>query len=204
MPDDVRHPVIADTSSLIAIANTDYWPRVATDVTLTTTNVCRHELRTHVQRHRYPPKGSREHYLKTGAQRALDQLDTDGSTLSCVTVVPRPHGANAGEQSLRQEIAEHPGEYEVVSILDTPARRSLRRLIQEAGFDIDVVGPPYLLYILLANDRLSREEFCEATAQMIRTEGWAGYEPVKSAWASIPVDCFDILGDEYDDVLPPR
>lgn len=204
MPDGVRHPVLADTSSLIAIANTDHWPLVAASVNLPTTNVCRHELRNHVQTHPYPPDGSREHYLKTGAQRALDHLDTEGSTFTRVTVVPRPHGPDAGEQSLRQEVAEHPDEYEVVSILDEAARRSLRRLIQEVGSDIDVVGPPFLLYILLANDRLSREAFCEATAQMIRTEGWTGYETVKSAWASIPVDCFDILGDEYDDVLPPR
>lgn len=204
MPDDVRYPVLADTSSLVAIANTDHWTLVAASVTLTTTNVCRHELRTHVQRHQYPPEGSREHYLKTGARRVLDHLDAEGTTFSWVAVVPRPHGPNAGEQSLRQEVAEHPDEYEVVSILDEAARRSLRRSIEEAGAEIDVVGPPYLLYILLANDRLSRRDFCEATAQMIRTEGWTGYETVKSAWASIPVDCYDVLGDGYDDVLPPR
>lgn len=203
MPDGVRHPVLADTSSLVAIANTDHWPLVASDVTLTTTNVCRHELRTHVRRHPYPPDGSREQYLKTGAQRVLDQLDAPASTFTCVTVVPRPHGPNAGEQSLRQEVREHPEAFEVVSILDGAARRSLRRQVQDAGADIDVVGPPYLLYILLANDRLSRTEFCEATVRMLRTEGWTGYETVKSAWASIPVDCEDVLGDDDADVLPP-
>jgi hypothetical protein len=39
---------------------------------------------------------------------------------------------------------------------------------------------------------------------MIRTEGWTGYEVVKNAWASIPVDCAEILDDEYDDALPPK
>lgn len=204
MPGADRHPVLADTSALIAIANTDHWPLVAGTIHLTTTNVCRHELRNHVESSTYPPEGSREHYLKTGAQRVLDHLDAAETTLSCVTVVPRPHGPDAGERSLRREIADHPDAYEVVSLLDNDARRSLRRLIHEHGNDIDVVGPPYLLYILLADDRLSRQAFCESTVQMIRTEGWTAYESVKSAWASIPVDCYDILDDDYDDVLPPR
>jgi len=39
---------------------------------------------------------------------------------------------------------------------------------------------------------------------MIRTEGWTGYEVVKNAWASIPVDCAEILDDEYDDALHPN
>ncbi|WP_231741161.1 hypothetical protein [Halorubrum sp. CBA1125] len=90
-----------------------------------------------------------------------------------------------------------------MSILDSAARRSIRRLIDHNGYEIDVVGPPYLLYILLDNDLISKAEFCEATVEMIRTEGWTGYEVVKNAWTSIPVDCADILDNEYDDVLPP-
>jgi len=39
---------------------------------------------------------------------------------------------------------------------------------------------------------------------MIRTEGWTGYEVVKNAWTSIPVDCSEILDDEYDDAFPPK
>ena len=66
------------------------------------------------------------------------------------------------------------------------------------------MGPPYLLYILLDNDLISKPEFCEATVEMIRTEGWTGYEVVKNAWSSIPVDCSEILDDEYDDALPPK
>jgi len=113
-------------------------------------------------------------------------------------------GPDAGEQSLKQELSEHGDSYQVVSLLDSAARRSLRRLIDDHQYDIDVVGPPYLLYVLLDNDLISKAEFCEATVGMIRTEGWTGYEVVKNAWASIPVDCAEILDDRHDDALPHK
>jgi hypothetical protein len=203
MASDTRHPILVDTSSLIAVGNTDQWNVLKDAIRLTTTNVCQHELRNHVDSNTYPPEGSREHYLKRGSQRVLEQLNEESSPWSCVTVVPRPHGPDAGEQSLKQELSEHGSSYQIVSILDSAARRSIRRLIDDTGYDIDVVGPPYLLYILLDNDLISKAEFCEATVEMIRTEGWTGYEVVKNAWISIPVDCADILDNEYDDVLPP-
>lgn len=203
MTSDTRHPILADTSSLIAAGNTTQWELLRDAIHLTTTNVCKHELRNHAGSNDYPPEGSREHYLKRGSQRVLEQLDADSSPWSCVTVVPRPHGPDAGERSLEQELSEHASSYQVVSILDSAARRSIRRLVEDDGYDTDVVGPPYLLYVLLDNDLISKPEFCEATVEMIRTEGWTGYEVVKSAWTSIPVDCAEILDDEHDDVLPP-
>lgn len=204
MTNELRHPLLADTSTLIAVANTAQWELLADTLRLTTTNVCKHELQNHVDSNTYPPEGSREHYLKRGSQRVLDRLNDDSSVFSCVTIVPRPHGPDAGEESLKQELSEYPESYQVVSLLDSAARRSIRRQIDNHSDDIDVVGPPYLLYVLLDNGLLSKSEFCEATAEMIQTEGWTGYEVVKNAWVSIPVDCATVLGDEYDDVLPPK
>lgn len=204
MVSDTRHPILADTSSLIAIANTDQWEVLKDAIHLTTTNVCKHELQNHVNSNTYPPEGSREHYLKRGSQRVLTHLRDESSPWSCVAVVPRPHGPDAGEQSLTQELSEHANSYHVVSLLDSAARRSIRRQTENNGYDVDVVGPPYLLYILLDNELLSKTDFCKATVKMIRTEGWTGYEVVKNAWANIPVDCTDILDDEYDDALPPK
>jgi len=203
MASEPRHSLLVDTSSLIAVANTDQWDMLKDAIRLTTTTVCKHELRNHADSNQYPPEGSREQYLKRGSQRVIDHLDSDSSPWSCVTVVPRPHGPDAGEQSLKQELAEHGESYQIVSLLDSAARRSIRRLADDRDLDIDVVGPPYLLYILLDNDLISKAEFCTATVELIRTEGWTGYEVVKSAWASIPVDCAEILDDEYDDALPP-
>jgi len=200
MASDPRHPLLADTSSLIAVANTDQWDVLAESLALTTTNVCKHELQNHVNANTYAPEGSREQYLKRGSQRVLDHLDDDSSSWSCVTVVPRPHGPDAGEESLKQELSEHGDSYQVVSLLDGAARRSIRRLVDDHGYDVDVVGPPYLLYVLFDNELISKAEFCEASGEMIRTEGWTGYEVVKNAWASIPVDCSEFLSDN---VLPP-
>jgi hypothetical protein len=112
MASNPRHPLLADTSSLIAVANTDQWDVLAESLALT---------------------------------------------------------------------------------------RSIRRLVDDHGYDIDVVGPPYLLYVLFDNGLISKAEFCEATGEMIRTEGWTGYEVVKNAWASIPVDCSEFLDV---DILP--
>jgi hypothetical protein len=176
------------------------WNTLAESLALTTTNVCKHELQTHVNLNTYAPEGSREQYLKQGSQRVLDHLNDAISSWTCVTVVPRPHGPNAGEESLKQELSEHLTSYRVVSLLDTPARRSIRRQVANHEYDVDVVGPPYLLYILLDNGIISKDEFCETTGGMIRTEGWTGYEVIKSAWASIPVDCSNFLKDE---ILPP-
>ncbi|WP_241430924.1 hypothetical protein [Natronolimnohabitans innermongolicus] len=119
--------------------------------------------------------------MKQGSYCVLEQLDEDSSPWSCVTVVPRPHGPDAGEQSLEQELTEHASSDQIVTILDSASTRSIRRLIDDNAYDIDVVGPPYLLYILLDNDLISKPEFCEATVEMIQTEGWTGYEVVKNA-----------------------
>jgi hypothetical protein len=90
MVSESRHPLLADTSSLIAIANTDQWELLKDALHLTTTNVCKHELQHHIDSNKYPSKGSRGEYLKQGSQRVLDHLDGESSPWSCVTVVRRP------------------------------------------------------------------------------------------------------------------
>lgn len=204
MSDATRYSVLADTSSLIALANTDHWEKAAESLRITTTTVCKHELQTHIDAATHPPEGSREHYLKRGSKRVLEVIEDDSATFSCVPVVPRPHGTDAGEESLKQELAAHPDTYQIVSLLDTAARRSIRRDVGNRKSDIDVVGPPYLLYILFDINQIPKQDFCDATAAMIQTEGWTGYEVVKAAWEGIPVDCAELLDDEDDDVLPPK
>lgn len=43
------HPVLVDTSGLIAAANTDLWDRLRDEIRFATTNVCEQELRRHVR-----------------------------------------------------------------------------------------------------------------------------------------------------------
>ena len=68
MASDPRHPLLADTSSLIAVANTDQWGVLAESLALTTTNVCKHELQNHVNSNTHAPEGSREQYLRRASQ----------------------------------------------------------------------------------------------------------------------------------------
>jgi len=48
---DTRYPILVDTDTLIAVANSSLWTRITSHVGLTTTNVCKQELNRHVEKH---------------------------------------------------------------------------------------------------------------------------------------------------------
>lgn len=196
-----RHPILVDTSALIAVANTSLWPNVCDQLTLTTTNVCEHELKRHVEEtNAYAKEGSREHQLRRGSQRVLEVLEDDDIPFTSVACVPRPHGADAGEESLRRDIAQHTDTYQIVVVMDEEGRRSIRRTLERDGESKPVVAPTYLFFLLYDHGMIEREKFCEACGEMLENEGWTGYRAVKTAWESIPVDCSGVLDD---DLLPP-
>lgn len=195
------HPLLIDTSGLIAAANTSRWDEICNNLTMTTTNVCEHELRRHVEeKSEYAPEGSREHQLYQGSRKVLEAMDEGDIPISIVTCVPRPHGSDAGEESLRIQVSQNSGPYSLVILMDKEGRRSIRRTIQSQGKSISVVGPPYLFYLLKDNGVIDRQQFCTACGEMIENEGWTGYQAVKAAWEGIPIDCSDCLDDR---LLPP-
>lgn len=199
-PDDSRHPILVDTDALIAVANSSLWDRITEHIGLTTTNVCQQELERHVENTRETaPEGSRPYRLHHGSRNALDALENAESPVTRVTSVPRPHGADAGEESLRQEAVQHPDAVDYVVLMDAAGRRSIRRAVREQDLDIRVVAPTFLFYILYDNDLISRTEFCEACGELLEREGWTGYHAVKAAWEGIPIDCSDVL---EEDLLP--
>jgi rRNA-processing protein FCF1 len=194
--DDTRYPILVDTDALIAVANSSVWNRLTEHVGLTTTNVCKQELERHVENTRETaPEGSRPYRLHHGSRAALDALEDSETPLTQVTSVPRPHGADAGEESLRQEVVQNPEAVDYVILMDAAGRRSIRRAVDDRDEDVQVVAPPFLFYILYDNDLISRREFCEACGEMLEREGWTGYNAVKAAWEGIPIDCSDILDD---------
>lgn len=194
--DDTRYPILVDTDALIAVANSSVWARLTDHIGLTTTNVCKKELERHVENTRETaPEGSRPYRLRRGSRAALDALEDDETPLTLVTSVPRPYGADAGEESLRQEVLQNPEVVDYVILMDAAGRRSIRRAVDDQDEEIRVVGPPFLFYILSDNDLISRREFCEVCGDLLECEGWTGYNAVKAAWNGIPIDCRDILDD---------
>jgi hypothetical protein len=193
---DTRYPILVDTDTLIAVANSSLWTQITDNVGLTTTNVCKQELERHAEETRETaPEGSRPYRLHHGSSAALAALEDDDTPLTQVTSVPRPHGADAGEESLRQEVVQNPEAIDYVILMDAAGRRSIRRAVDDQDEDIRVVTPPFLFYILYDNDLISRREFCEACGELLEREGWTGYNAVKAAWEGIPIDCSDILDD---------
>ena len=195
--DDVRYPVLVDTDALIAVANTSLWPRIVETLQLTTTNVCYHELTRHKREtSEHAPDGTREKWLHDGCTTALDAFDAETDSFTVVSCVPRPHGEDAGEQSLRNEIEQHPETYRFAILMDKHGRQSLNRVFEQAEETTGkAVAPTFLLYLLLDTGVCTVEEFCHACGEMLRGEGWVGYQAIQAAWEAIPVDCAQYLSD---------
>lgn len=201
MADDERHPVLVDTDALIAVANTALWPTILDSLNLTTTNVCIQELKRHVRdRSEYAPAGTRDHGMYNGSRKALEPFEDDANdSFTVVTSVPRQHGEDVGENSLKQEVIQHPDDHSFAILMDRHGRTAINRAFEDSGTGGKAVAPPFLLFLLLDAGACSEEEFCRACGELLRGEGWTGYQAIQAAWEAIPVDCSEYLSD---DVLP--
>lgn len=200
--DDVRHPVIVDTDALIAVANTDLWDRIVENLQLTTTNVCRHELERHVRETSgYAPDGTRDRWIHDGSKAALEPLnDDENGSFTVVVSVPRPHGEDAGETSVKTEVEQHTELYRFAILMDRHGRQSINRVFDETEETTGkAVAPTFLLYLLLDEGECTVEEFCQACGEMLQGEGWTGYQAIQAAWDAIPVECSRYISN---DLLP--
>ncbi|MDB9281046.1 hypothetical protein PN416_15705 [Halorubrum ezzemoulense] len=195
--DDVRHPVIVDTDALIAVANTGLWSRITDNIQLTTTNVCYHELNRHVREmSEYAPEGTRERWVHDGSKRALEPFDDEETSFTTVSCVPRPHGEDAGEKSVKIEIEQNTELYRFAILMDTYGRRAINRVFDDAEETTGkAVAPTFLLYLLLDDGGCTVAEFCQACGEILQGEGWTGYKAIQAAWEAIPVDCSQYLPD---------
>lgn len=197
-----RHPVIVDTDALIAVANTSLWETITTTLQLTTTNVCLHELERHLREtSSYASDGTKERWVHVGSKRAVEVFKNDeNEAFTVVTCVPRPHGEDAGEQSIETEVRQHLDFYRFAILMDKHGRRSINRVFDDADDTTGkAVAPTFLLYLLLDAGACTEAEFCEAYGEMLRGEGWTGYQAIQAAWDAIPVDCSRYLSS---DLLP--
>jgi hypothetical protein len=178
---------------------TDCWESVRECLKLTLTNVVKNELQQHVrQTPNHPMEGTRDYRLKTGSERVLDALDDDDVAFSVVTSVPRPHGEDAGEQSLVQELENNSSAYRYVVLNDARYRDKLREMASGTG-GFTVAPPTHLLYFLLDNDEISRRQFCLCCEGLIQGESWTNIGAIQEMWRTIPVDC---SGYVSEDLLP--
>ncbi|MFC7080268.1 hypothetical protein [Halorussus caseinilyticus] len=201
MDDEVRHPIIVDTDALIAVANTGLWPRLTDNLHVTTTNVCYHELERHVrEKSAYAPEGTRERWVHDGSETALRPFaDEENGAFTTVSCVPRPHGEDAGEKAVRREVEQNATTYTYAILMDKHGRRAINRVFDRRDETGKAVAPPFLLYLLLDSGACTKAEFCRACGDILKGEGWTGYQAVQAAWEAIPIDCGDYLSD---DLLP--
>lgn len=191
-----RHPILADSSALIAIGTSDLWKLARDSLAVTSTNVCLTELRRHEREsHEYAPDGSREHRLHHGSKRAVDAFDSDDAAFSAVTVVGVPSGTDAGERSIEKELSVNPAAYRYVVLNDAGARDRLRRKKERDDLSYSVVPPTFLLYVLFDNDVVTRAQFCSGCAELMKAEGWTNAGAVHAMWEGIPVDCSGYVED---------
>lgn len=185
-----RHPILADTSALVALGISSHWETARSTLKLTTTNVCYKELQHHVRNaSEYAPDGSREHRLHHGSKRALAGFDADQTAFTVVTVVPTPTGEDAGDESLVEELSQNPEAYRYVVLNDATYRDRLRSYRDRNDLEYTVVPPTFLLYVLFDAEELSKAAFCRGCAEMMRGEGWTNAGAVHEMWREIPVDC---------------
>ncbi len=195
---EVRYPIIVDTDALIAVANTLLWSRLTETLNLTTTNVCYQELERHVRENsEYAPKGTREQWIHHGSKKAVEAFAADeNESFTVVPCVPRPHGKDAGEKSIRAEIEQKTEMYRFAILMDKHGRRSINRVFDDATETTGkAVAPTFLLYLLLDAGECTVKEFCQACGEMLQGEGWTGYQAIQAAWEAIPVDCSEYLSD---------
>jgi len=165
---------------------------------VTTTNVCYHELTRHIREtSEYSPEGTRGKWLHDGSTTAREPFDDDtNDSFTVVSCVPRPHGEDAGEQSIQTEIEQHLETYRFAILMDKHGRRSINRVFDQADeTDGRAVAHTFLLYLLFDSGACTVEEFCHACGEMLQGEGWIGYQAIQAAWEAIPVDCSQYLSN---------
>lgn len=161
-------PILVDTSSLVAYCKTSYDERLFRELSMSTTNVCNKEVkRQKDQQDSYPGRQACERYL--------DLLRTH-RTPDVTFVEPyRPSVEDQGERSIETVLEAHPDSIDYILLFDFEAIERLEELKAEIGgaaLNTKVSLPNFAFELLRRNDRMTDEEYCEATYQMGVEEGW--------------------------------
>jgi len=189
--DEIRHPVLVDTDALISVANTSLWPKVVGNLKLTTTNVCLHELQRHIrEKSEYARDGSRQKWIYDGSVKSLEPFENNSNTaFTTINSVPRPHGPDAGEQSLEQELEQHPESYTFVVLMDQRGRESISQTFEERDQYGVAVAPRICSTYSTQKRELFEAGILRETWRASGGEGWTNYSAIQAIWQEIPIDC---------------
>jgi len=136
---------------------------------LTTTNVCLHELQRHIrEKSEYARDGSRQKWIYDGSVKSLEPFENNSNTaFTTINSVPRPHGPDAGEQSLEQELEQHPESYTFVVLMDQRGRESISQTFEERDQYGVAVAPRICSTYSTKNGNCSKQEFCETCGELL-------------------------------------
>lgn len=174
-----------DANSLAALGYCDYAEQVFTSVPMTVTANCYKEIRS--------GKDDREkrYAYRKGAEVAYRYVDNHRDYENIV-LYPAPGSPpynenDAGEKSIRIALFQEPELFDTVVGYDKDLGPVLRPVRRE-GIGFDVRPPNEPLFFLYRRNRLTKEEFCVTTQNIIEAQGWKDSDNVDNFW-KFPVDC---------------
>lgn len=201
MSDGQLHPILADTDALIAYARLDCWNIIRSRLYVTTTNVCYRELRNHTNLSGGDKHDPEANARATAAQRVLDALEDDSSTIS--RMFCGQSGISLGEHSLPPLAKQFPDDVEAILIMDRGdmergegGRAYIRRKLDLDALDIELPSLGVPLGILATEGYLTEAQACAEINEIAEKEGWQSRSALERIWKNVPLDC-----DEEPDFL---
>lgn len=176
---------VFDANSLAALGYCEHAETVFTSVPMTVTANCYKEIQS--------GKDNREKSFpyRNGAETAYEYVN-DHESNENIVLYPAPgsppyNANNAGEKSIRIAFFTRPEAFDSVVGYDDDLGPVLER-VREQGIDVEVMPPNEPLYLLHRKGRLTKEEFCTTTQNIIDDQGWNDSDNVDNFWR-FPVDC---------------
>lgn len=169
------HPVLVDTSSLIAYCKTTYDEMVFQQLRMSTTNVCNEEVTRQ--------KGaSTYHEHQQACNRYLELLRAEKNPDIEYIESYEPYVENQGEETLETVFRRYPQEVKYILLFDFEAIErfeSVKSTIGGQAIDTKISLPNLAFEILRRNGKMSDDEYCKATYQMGIEEGWMNRHALK-------------------------
>ena len=162
------HPILVDTTSLLAYCKTNYAESLFQTLTMTTTNVCNEEAKRQ--------KGNSDRYEHNQAcERYLELLTQEKNPDVYYVEAYKSYVEDQGEQTLESVFRSHPSTVKFILLFDFDAIESFNELKSEIGGDAlntKIALPNYAFEILRNAGDMTTEEYCKATYQMGVAENW--------------------------------